>query len=531
LDRLDASIVLLSLIIVLIVGWYSSRREGKTARAYFLASDSLPWFAIGASWVATSVSSEQIVGTVGMAYKAGMGVANWEWFSWPITTLMLVFFIPVYLRNRITTIPDFLNRRFGSFCGDFYSIAMLVAYVFIFMATILYSGTLAFSDLTGINFWVVLLITVVITGIYTVKGGLAAVVWTDLVQCVMLLAGGLILFFLALNFVPGGWAGMMQANPERFHLVKPINDPYAPFLGLIVASFGVFLFYNAANQTMIQRVLGARTRWDGMMGMIFGGFINLLRPMVTCFLGFVVFRYTVLHGQTLENPNLVFTFALKTFAPTGLRGVILAGFLAAVMSSTSATANSAATIFSLDIYKRWIRPGASDRDQVRIGKIACAVILLIAAAWCPIVGKAETIFTYFQTGVTYLATPFISVCLVGIFSRRVGYVAAVIGLCGGVIIQVLVAVISRLLLSYGYITQNVHWLYLAFLAELLTILLICVASLFTPSAQPDRIKGLVWEPSAVWVTRGETKRPWWQSLLLWYSIYAVIWFGLYIYFR
>ena len=252
---IDAGIVLLSLLVILGIGLYSGKKEKRTAKGYFLASDKLPWYAIGASWVATSVSSEQIVGTVGMAYLVGMGVANWEWFSWPVTSLLLAFFIPIYLKTRIATIPDFLTRRFGHFCGDVYSVVMLIAYVFIFLATVLYSGTLAFSDVTGVNFWVVLVVTVVVTGIYTVKGGLASVVWTDFAQCILLLGGGLLLFFLALSYIPGGWSAMMAANPERFHLVKPIDDPYAPFLGLLAASFGVFLFYNATNQAMIQRVL------------------------------------------------------------------------------------------------------------------------------------------------------------------------------------------------------------------------------------------------------------------------------------
>jgi len=528
---IDFVIVLGSLLVVLAVGFASSRNEDKSAKGYFLASDRLPWYAIGASWVATSVSSEQIVGTVGMAYLVGMGVANWEWFSWPVTTLLLLFFIPVYLRNRITTVPDYLIRRFGRFCGDFYSIVMLFAYIFIFLATVLYSGSLAFSDLTGLNFWLVLLITVAVTGIYTVKGGLAAVVWTDAVQCLMLLVGGIVLFFLALRFIPGGWQGMMTANPERFHLIKPPNDPYAPFLGLLAGSVGVFLFYNATNQAMIQRVLGARTQWDGMMGIIFAGFINLIRPIVTCFLGFVVYRYCVINGQMLENPNLTFSFALKTFSPQGLRGLILAGFLAAIMSTVSSLTNSSATIFSLDIYKRWLRPDTSDLHLVRIGRKTSILVLLLAALWCPLVGKAETIFTYFQTGVTYLATPFIAVTLVGIFSKRANTIAASVGLVGGLIIQVGVVLAVRFSFVSSYVGPNPNWLYLAFIAEALTVLLILLITAFTPPAPETMTQGLVWRPSQLVSLIRDSRRSWWQSLILWYTLYACIWFGVYVYFR
>ena len=527
---IDGAIVLLSLVAVMVVGWRASRAEDKTARDYFLASDTLPWYAIGASWVATSVSSEQIVGTVGMAYKVGMGIANWEWFSWPIISSLLLFFIPIYLRTRISTIPEFLTKRFGPFCGDFYSIIMLVAYVFIFLPTILYSGALAFSDITGIHFWFVLMASVVLVGIYTVRGGLAAVVWTDVIQCVMLVGGGLVLFFVALGHIPGGWSALSSANPERFHLIKPPSDPYAPFLGLLAGSIGVFLFYNASNQVMIQRVLGARSRWDGLMGIIFSGFINMLRPLVTCFLGFVVFYYCSRHGQMLRDPNLTFSFAVKTFGPTGLRGVIMAGFISAVMGASSALTNSASTIFTLCIFKRFFRPQISELTTVRVGRWASALILLVAALWCPLIAKADTIFTYFQTGVTYLATPFIAVSLIGIFWRRPGRVAGAVGLLGGLIIQVSLALGAKMLVVRGYVHKEIHWLYVAFAAEILTILLVIMVSLSTVPAPVDQVEEFIWKPALV---KGElaTVRSWYKSLFFWYAIYSAIWFCVYAYFR
>jgi len=530
LNWIDTGIILLSLAVVMVVGWRAGGGEDKTARDYFLASDKLPWYAIGASWVATSVSSEQIVGTVGMAYKVGMGVANWEWFSLPVVTLLLVFFIPIYLRTKISTIPEFLTRRFGPFCGDFYSVVMLIAYVFIFLPTILYSGALAFSDITGIKFWIVLATTVVLIGAYTIRGGLAAVVWTDVIQCIMLLGGGLVLFFVALGHIRGGWSAMAHANPERFHLIRPPSDPYAPFLGLLAGSVGVFLFYNASNQVMIQRVLGARTQWDGLMGIIFSGFINMLRPLVTCFLGFIVFYYCVKRGAMLSDPNLTFSFAVKTFGPTGLRGIIMAGFLAAIMGSSSALTNSASTIFTLCIFRRFIRPQASEVNTVKVGRWASAVVLLVAAAWCPLIGKAETIFTYFQTGVTYLATPFIAVSLIGIFWRRAGSLAGSIGLLGGLTIQVVVALSAKLLFVRGYYGTEIHWFYLAFVAEILTIVLVVGVSLLTDPAPAERVEEFVWKPALILGDHGPNQ-PWYKSLLLWYFVYSVIWFTVYFYFR
>src|SRR6185436_12138703 len=239
LSPLDTVIIAASLLIVVLVGIWASKGQSETARGYFLASERLPWWVIGSAFVSTSVSSEQIVGTVGAAYEHGMAIANWEWWCLPTYTLLLLLFIPVYLKNRIATVPEFLSKRFGPLCGDIYSWVMLAAYVLVFQVPVLYGSTLVFSKLTGWSFFAVLWGTVALVGLYSIKGGLASVMWTDAVQCVMLLGGGIILYFVAIANIPGGWAAMAAANPERFHLYRPPDDPMAPFLGLITGSLGV----------------------------------------------------------------------------------------------------------------------------------------------------------------------------------------------------------------------------------------------------------------------------------------------------
>ena len=214
------------------------------------------------------MSSEQIVGTVGAAYKNGMGIANWEWWRVPVYGLLVLFFVPIYLRNRITTVPEFLARRFGPLCADIYSWVMLVAYVFVFLVPVLYGGSLASAELTGWNFYVVLWGMVVLVALYTIKGGLTSVMWTDALQCLMLVGGGVMLFFVALGKVPGGWAAMVAAEPGAVPPLPPARRRAAPFLGIVLATFGVFIFYSAGNQVMVQRMLGARSTWDGMMGVI-----------------------------------------------------------------------------------------------------------------------------------------------------------------------------------------------------------------------------------------------------------------------
>lgn len=525
LSPLDLVIIIGSVLLSVGVGLWASRRVERTTRGFFLASGRMPWWLIGAAFVSTSVSSEQIVGTVGAAYKHGMGIANWEWWCLPTYTLVLVFFIPLYLRNRVSTVPELLTRRFGSACGDVYSYVILFAYVFLFLTPALYGGSVTFSKLTGWPSWTILAGIVLLVGSYTVLGGLSSVMWTDALQCVMLVIGGVVLFFVALGHIPGGWAAMVEAAPERFHLYHPPGDPQAPFLGLVVATFGVFLFYQSTSQVMIQRVLAARSTWDGMMGIVFAGFINLLRPLVTCFLGLIVYHWIEKMGRAPsflpDKQDQVFPYALQVFAPSGLRGVILAGFVAAIMSATSALANAVGTMFSLDVYRRLFRPQADDRRLIGVGRIASAAALILAALSTPLVPRLGGIFQYFQTGVTYMATPFVSVILLGILWKRTNHAGALAGLLGGLAIQV------GLALGLWMADVPLNWLYVGAIAQVLTMVLIVLVTLSTVPAPVEKWQPFLWRPALLAQYDEGRKRPWYQQVKTWFALYAVIWVYLY----
>lgn len=504
------------------VGLWASRKHKSTSSAndYFLASGRLPWWMIGAAFVSTSVSSEQIVGTVGAAYSYGMGVANWELWSMPVYTILLFLFLPIYMKNKVSTIPDLLQRRYGPLCANIYSWVMLISYGIIFMVPILYGGSLTFSQLTGIDFYLILWGTVILVGLYTVKGGMISVTWSDLIQCSLLVGGGVMLFFIALNEIPGGWSAMVQAAPERFHLYHPPDDPVAPFLGILLGSLGVFVFYQAANQVMIQRVLGARTIWDGVMGIIFAGFINFLRPLVTCFLGLIVWHW--IHVMKMDDPltniDKTFPYAMQTFAPGwGLRGIILAGFLSAIMAAISGLANSIATLFSLDVYKRIINTNADSSRLIFVGRIASCTSLIVAALLAPFVDKFGGIFKYFQTGVTYISTPFIAVVFMGLLWKRTNYQGALFGLVGGIIIQMAIA------LGLPWIGYSFHWLYIAFFAEVIIVAGIIIVSIVTPPPAYDQWSPFLWRISLLSSYNEDIDRPWYKSILLWYGIYASFW--------
>ena len=526
LSFLDAAIIVGSLALVLGVGLLASRRKAANAEDYFVASGRLPWWMIGTAFVSTSVSSEQIVGTVGSAYEYGMGIANWEWWSLPCYIVLIGIFIPVYLKNRVTTVPQLLTRRFSPACGAVYSYVMLFAYVLVFMVPVLYGGALTLSSLAGLSFHAVLWTMVIVVAAYTVKGGLISVMWTDAVQCVMLLGGGILLYFVALGHIPGGWSAMAEASPERFHLYHPTDDPIAPFAGLIAGSLGLFIFYQATNQVMVQRLFGARSTWDAIMGIIFAGFINFLRPMVTCFLGFIVFHWIMVMNQAepLAKQDLTFPFALKVFASDwGLRGIVLTGFLAAVMSTVSALANSTSTLFSLDVYKRFIAPEADDKRVLRVGRLASFGALIVAALVAPVVSNWG-IFRYFQQGVTYLSTPFVPVILLGLFWKRTTTQGAFAGLIGGIFIQ------AGVVFADHQLDWNLHWLYLGFIAEMLVFAVVIAVSLVTPAPAREVWEPFLWRPSVLIDLTHDPERPWYARLILWFSIFAVIFFGIYWWF-
>jgi SSS family solute:Na+ symporter len=352
--------------------------------------------------------------------------------------------------------------------------------------------------------------------------------WTDAVQCVMLVGGGIVLFFLALGHVPGGWNAVVAAAPERFHLYRPPSDPEAPFLGLIVASFGVFLFYQSTNQVMIQRVLSARSTWDGMMGIVFAGFINLARPLITCLLGVILYHWLdILHqGPSLlpDRKDEAFPVALATFAPSGIRGVILAGFLAAVMSTVSALSNAVATIFSLDVYHRFFRRNAGHAELITCGRVAAAMALLLGGLAAPAVARIG-LFKYFQTGVTYMATPFISVMLLGMFWSRTSYAGAIAGLAGGLFIQIALA------FAFWASGSTLHWLYVGAIAQGLTMLLVVIVSLCTTPSPMAQVSPFLWRPAWLRVyDSGAAPRPWWKQVKFWFALYAVAWSSIYIVF-
>ena len=532
---MDIAIVAVFLVVFMGVGLFFGRKEGRSALEFFLAGDQLPWFLIGTSFVASSINTEQMIGTVGMAYRHGMPIVNWEWITLPIYTFMLVFFIPIFLRNRIPTVPEFLHQRFGPKLRTTYAFLIVLGYIFINLATVLYSGGLILSTVFGLpwlTFPVAVTFLILFTGAYTMYGGLKAVVWTDFIQCFVLILGGALVFFFGLREIPGGWGGMMDIlrvdDPTRTHLIQSIDHPIIPWPTLIVGCLTIWIWYQVANQFMIQRVLGAKSEWDGKMGIIAAGIINFARPFATCFTGIVVFALALSHPDfiplkaTLDaKPDLAFTMVLEKLAPVGIKGIVVAGLLGAIMSTMDSLVNSISTVVALDLYKPLIKPKAEDLEVIRVGRIAGISVLVFAGLWCPMVGKFGGIFEYFQISLLALATPTMVVFWMAIFWKRATKEAALTTLLAGIPLYV----IPVLLLRANQI--EFAFLYVAGMVSILLVGIMVWISLLTQPPREDEVKPYIWNLKMIGLPEGQ-KTHWGRSLYLWYGVYAGVWLAIYI---
>ncbi len=530
----DTVIVLAYLVVVMTIGFLAGRREGRTAIEFFLAGNNLPWYLIGTSFVASSINTEQMIGTVGFAYLYGMPIVNWELITLPIYTLLIVFFVPIYLRNRITTVPEFLIRRFGPACRTYYAAVTVVGYVVINLATVLYSGALVLTSLFHVEwltFPVAIVLLVLFTGSYTIYGGLSAVVWTDMVQCFILLLGGIFVFYLGLEQIPGGWDGMISIleadDPAKAHIIASADHPVVPWPSLIVGTLTIWIWYQVANQFMVQRVLGAKSEWDARMGIVSAGIINFVRPLATCFAGIVVFALVLSHDTfiplkaTLDaKPDLAFMVIMEHLVPPVLRGVIVAGLLGAIMSTIDSLINSTSTVFTLDLFRPYVNPEASDELLVRVGRLAGIGALVLAGLWAPMVGAFGTIFEYFQIILLAVATPTMVVLWTGIFWPRATKQAALTILLIGIPIYLIPVFVLR--------AQAIEFSFLyvgGIVSIILTVLMVLISLSTKP---PDRVATApyIWNRDML-VTAGAETVVFHKRVGLWYGVFAVVWVMLY----
>ena len=518
LNALDCGVFVLYCIAVLTVGFWVARRE-KTAQDYFLASRRLPWYAIGFSLIATSISSEQFIAEVGFAYRHGMAVANWEWGVFPAMTVMILFFVPFYVRRQISTMPEWLEHRFGPSSRFTFALIMVLSYVFINLAGVLYTGGLALHVIFNMDKSYAILILAVVTAVYTVAGGLPAVVWNDVIQAILLLGAGLLVFFLGLDKV-GGWEAL-RGTGERAHLILPASDPDLPWTAILVGMVSTNLWYYATNQYINQRVLGAKNEWHARAGIIFAGFLGVFLALAVCFPGLIAYQlFPNLEKQDEAYPQVV--SLLVGPLGYGLRGLVFAGLMAAIMSTLDALMNSCSAILTIDFYQRLWRPSATDRQMIRVGRITTLAVLIAGVLWTPVVGQWEALFKYFQDCWFFMAVPIVVVFVSALLWPRSNNLAAT---------ATLLLCIPMILLPA--LLQALHWQGNSFnLAGILLAPVIAFHVLVTylrPAPPAEVADKWIWRPHMVFLRKEEKigGYPWYRNLVLWWAVVAGIYIVLY----
>jgi SSS family solute:Na+ symporter len=437
-----AVIILYASAIFGLAQWVSRDRQGagpKNTTDYFLASKDLPWWAIGASLIAANISAEQIVGMSGSGYAIGLAIASYEWMA--ALTLLIVgkFFLPIFLRNEIYTMPQFLERRYGARIRTLMAIFWLALYVFVNLTSIIWLGSIAVTKVAGIDQTVALVGLGAFALLYQIRGGLKAVALTDIVQVTLLVLGGLIIVWLTLgklgagDGVLAGWHRLTTAIPDHFHMILKRGDPhYADLPGLSVLIGGMWianLSYWGFNQYIIQRALAAKDLPEAQKGIIFAAFLKLLMPMIIVLPGIAA----VVLAPGLVKPDEAYP-TMMALLPTGLLGLVFAALIAAIIASTASKINSIATIFTLDVYAKFdsqrARAGQDadkrERHLVLVGRIAAVAAIVIAiVAAKPLVGSSEQAFQFIQEFTGFFTPGITVIFLLGLFWKRANEAGAI----------------------------------------------------------------------------------------------------------
>ena len=496
--------------------WWSSRRQ-NTSEDYFLAGRNVGWFAVGASLFASNIGSEHIVGLAGSGANNGMAQAHWELHAW-IMILLAWVFVPFYYRAGVFTMPEFLERRFNARIRWALSIVSLVAYVFTKVSVTVYAGALVFEVLLPDTFgspenafWVGAFTTVALTGIYTVLGGFRAVVYTEVMQTFLLLLGSFFITYFGLKEL-GGWSKLQELasqNAENFSLWRPNSDPNFPWLGVMIASPIIGIWYWCTDQYIVQRALSAKSLKDARRGAIWGGFLKVWPVMIFLvpgMIGWALFQEKLLPMRVDENGEIAGDFVFPTMVanllPVGLRGLVVGGLLSALMSSLASLFNSCATLFTVDIYEK-LRPGKPEKHLVTVGRFATVVVVFFGLLWIPIMKyvseRSAGLYDYLQNVQGFLAPPITAVFLLGLFSKRINQQGAFWGLVVGFVFGMAKLTIQTLAKTDVFVEGS--WLqaigdfngyYYSGILFLFSAFLIIVISLLTPAPSDEKVAGLTY---------------------------------------
>lgn len=513
LGVLDYVIIGVYFVVVFIIAWWATRvemRGGETSQGYFLAGRNVGWFVIGASLFASNIGSEHLVGLAGTGAASGVAVGQFEILASLILLILGWVFVPFYLKSQVYTMPEFLERRYSPGARMYLSWVSIIGYVLTKISVTIAAGGIVFEVLMGIDFWTGAIIVVLATGVYTIMGGLRAVVYTELMQMFVLIGGAVAVTITGLVAV-GGWGNLYEsAGSSFFNMWQPISDPNFPWTGIVFGAPILGVWYWCTDQFIVQRVLSAKNIDHARRGTIFGGFLKVLPLFIFVIPGVIAYSLAQSGRLTLAEPDQALPALVGALLPVGMRGLVVAGLLAALMSSLSAVFNSCSTLITLDIYKKF-HTDATERQLVLVGRISTGVLVLFGLIWIPFIKSISgQLYQYLQSVQAYISPPIAAVFLLGVFYKRLNGSGAMASLLTGFVLGMgrLVAEINKSALSgilYDY--ANVNFLHFAVFLFVVCSAVLVVVSLLSPPPAQHQVEGLTYahrtasESDPVWRRR------------------------------
>jgi solute:Na+ symporter, SSS family len=535
-------------ILLFLMIWYVVSLKKETTTDYFLAGRNAGWIAIGASIFASNIGSEHLVGLAGAGAETGMAMAHWEMQGWMILILGWVF-VPFYSRSKVFTMPEFLERRYNKSSRSFLSIISLVSYVLTKVAVTVYAGGMVFKSVFGIDewmgidfFWIGAIGLVVITGIYTVLGGMRAVLYTSLIQLPVLLVGSIAILFVGLKQL-GGWGELMEITSavttehgdSMTSLIRSHKDPDFPWTGVLLGSAIIGFWYWCTDQYIVQRVLSGLDQKQARRGSIFGAYLKLLPVFIFLVPGMIAFALNQKGMLDLSSSDAAFSTLVAQLLPAGLTGIVIGGLIAALMSSLASLFNSSAMLFTVDFYKKW-KPDSSEKHLTNVGRIATTVIVILGILWIPVMrGMGQVLYEYLQDVQSLLAPGIASVFLLGVFWKRATPAAGFTGLISGFILGMTrlgLKVFEGFLNPDGLLYKvflSPNWLHYSIYLFFICIVVIVVVSLFTKPLPVSQLTGLVFGTASP-EQKAETRASWNHWDVINTVIVAGIVIAFYVYF-
>jgi solute:Na+ symporter, SSS family len=413
---------------------YRGEASDGTAAGYFLGGRNIGWFVVGASLFVSNIGSEHLVGLSGTGADSGVAVAQFEVLASLILLLLGWVFVPFYVKSGVFTMPEFLEKRYSPGARRYLSYISIVGYVLTKITVSLYAGGIVFETLMGVSFWTGALITVVFTGVYTVVGGLRAVVYTDMLQMFVLIAGSVLVTVLGLIEL-GGWGTLTRTVPDGFMSVwQPMSDPEFPWTGILLGAPIIGIWYWCTDQYIVQRTLAARNIDNARRGTILGGYLKLLPLFIFVIPGVIAYALVQSGALDIDSSDQALPALVGAILPAGLRGIVVAGLLAALMSSLSSVFNATSTLVTWDVYREW-RPQASEQQLVWVGRISTAALTVVGLAFIPMMTNiSSTLYAYLQSVQSYIGPPIAAVFILGLASRRINATAAMASLWTGFVL-------------------------------------------------------------------------------------------------